>query len=88
MKMLLNVSIREKGKQICKYILKNHEVFTIENKSGKKKKSKKLKRYLPLKNCNVASDLCGIIDYLISLKSSYINRQDIVIDDAWLVKNL
>jgi hypothetical protein len=88
MKILLTVSIREIGKKICKYILKNHEVFTIENNSGKKKKSEKLKRPLPLKNCSVASHFCGIIDYLISLKSSYTNRQDIFIDGAWLVKNL
>jgi len=87
MKILLTISIREIRKKICKSIQKNHEVFAIENNS-EKKKSEKLKRPLHLKNCSMASDLCGIINYLIYLKSSYLNRQDIVINDPWLVKNL
>ena len=33
-------------------------------------------------------DLIGIIDFLISNKSSYITGQDFVVDGGWLAKGL
>ena len=62
------------------------ETFKLE-KLGKKGIIKLLKKYkMPMLRFGKPEDLFGVIDLLISNKSSYITGQDFIIDGGWLSK--
>tara|TARA_Y100000591_G_scaffold305853_1_gene303781 strand:- start:438 stop:1115 length:678 start_codon:yes stop_codon:yes gene_type:complete len=61
--------------------------MTLKSYMNKKKRYERSKRTI-LNKWGKAEDLFGIIDYLISNKSSYVTGQDFIIDGGWLAKGL
>ncbi len=61
--------------------------MTLKSFMNRKKRYERSKRTIFNKWGN-AEDLFGIVDYLISNKSSYVTGQDFVIDGGWLAKGL
>ena len=54
---------------------------------NKLKRKKRLSRML-INRWGSSEDLYGIVEYLISEKSSYVTGQDFIIDGGWLSKGL
>lgn len=61
--------------------------MTLKSYLNKKKRGERSKRTI-FNKWGKAEDLFGMIDYLISNKSSYVTGQDFVIDGGWLAKGL
>jgi NAD(P)-dependent dehydrogenase (short-subunit alcohol dehydrogenase family) len=61
--------------------------MTLRSFKNKKTRSERSKRTI-LNRWGKASDVFGMIDYLISDKSSYTTGQDFIIDGGWLAKGL
>jgi NAD(P)-dependent dehydrogenase (short-subunit alcohol dehydrogenase family) len=61
--------------------------MTLKSYLDKKKRLERSKRTI-FNKWGKAEDLFGMIDYLISKKSSYVTGQDFVIDGGWLTKGL
>ena len=61
--------------------------MTEKNYKNKSQKNKRLSRTI-LNRWGEPKDLLGIVEYLISKKSSYVTGQDFIIDGGWLSKGL
>lgn len=61
--------------------------MTLKSYLNKKKRLERSKRTI-FNTWGKAEDLFGMIDYLISKKSSYVTGQDFIIDGGWLAKGL
>ena len=64
-----------------------NEGMSSKSFKNKEKKKERLNRMV-IKRWGKAEDLFGIIDYLISSKSSYVTGQDFLIDGGWTIKGL
>ena len=53
-----------------------------------RKKNLERKKRMIIRRWGSPKDLFGVIEFLISEKSSYITGQDIVVDGGWLAKGL
>jgi NAD(P)-dependent dehydrogenase (short-subunit alcohol dehydrogenase family) len=61
--------------------------MTLKSYASKKKRIDRSKRTI-FNKWGKAEDLFGIIEYLISIKSSYVTGQDFIVDGGWLAKGL
>ena len=61
--------------------------MTIKSYNKKTENKKRLSRML-IKRWGKPDDIVGIVEYLISEKSSYVTGQDFVVDGGWLAKGL
>ena len=55
---------------------------------NKKVENKKRLSRMVIKRWGKPEDIVGIVEYLISSKSSYVTGQDFVVDGGWLSKGL
>ena len=60
--------------------------FPSKTNSKNKKFIKNLKKKIPLARIGKPEDLTGIIEFLISSKSSYITGQNIIVDGGWTLQ--
>ncbi len=61
--------------------------MTKKSFKSKKKSNKRINRMM-LNRWGKPNDLFGLVEYLISKKSSYTTGQDFVIDGGWISKGL